>query len=351
MKNLEELIRPHLLNLIPYSSARDEYSGEIGIFLDANENAFGSIIGEKLNRYPDPYQKKLKEKISKIKGCSPESIFLGNGSDEPIDLIIKLFCNPGQDNVIVNPPTYDMYSVASYINNTEVRKVVLNQDYQLDIANIFAHSDPNTKIIFLCSPNNPTGNSLNKEDVLHIINKFEGITVIDEAYIDFAPHNGFLRYLGNHRNLIILHTMSKAWGLAGLRLGMAFASPEIITMMNKIKYPYNINQVTQQLVLSALDNENRKDLWVQEILKQKRDLENELNSLEIVKRVFPSDANFLLVKFNNATSVFKYLLENSIIVRNRSRLVLCDNALRITVGTGEENKSLMECLRNYQAEI
>jgi len=348
MKKLEDLVRPHILQLKPYSSARDEFSGTDGILLDANENAFGSTTQENYNRYPDPYQRRLKEKIADIKKVAPEQIFLGNGSDEPIDLIIRLFCSPRIDNVVVMPPTYDMYSVSATINDTEVRKVTLTKEYDIDINNVFNTVDEYTKLIFICSPNNPTGNSLNNDSIKRIIQHFEGMVVLDEAYIDFSVNKSLIRYLGESENLIVLQTFSKAWGLAGLRLGLAFGSPYVIKLLNKIKFPYNINQATQQLVEKALESENIKDEMVKKIIDQRKFLERELRSLDIVEKIYPSDANFLLVRFKDAVKVHQFLLENNVIVRNRSKLVLCEQALRITAGTSEENKALLSYLKKFE---
>lgn len=347
MKKLEELIRPHILDLTPYSSARDEYSGKNGIFLDANENSFGSVITESYNRYPDPYQYQLKQKISGIKKISPDQIFLGNGSDESIDLLIRMFCTPGRDNIIVMPPTYDMYAVSASIHEAEVRRVPLQEDYEINVEGIIRNIDENTKIIFICSPNNPTGNSFKRKNIEKIVTDFEGITVIDEAYIDFSKAESFLGILNRYDNLVILQTLSKAWGLAGLRLGMAFASKKIVQILNKIKFPYNINEVTQKLALDALNFVNRKEEMVKAILDQRSYLEKELKKLDIVVEIHPSDANFLLVRFKEAALVFQYLLDKNIIVRNRSKLVLCENALRITVGIPEENTALISQLKKY----
>ncbi|MBS0001105.1 MAG: histidinol-phosphate transaminase [Cyclobacteriaceae bacterium] len=350
MKKLEELVRPHILHLTPYSSARDEFSGSGGIFLDANENSFGSVIQEKYNRYPDPHQQKIKQKLSRIKKTAPDQIFLGNGSDEPIDLIIRLFCIPAKDNVVVMPPTYDMYSVTATLQEAEVRKVSLTEKYEIDVEEVFRRIDGNTKIIFICSPNNPTGNSFSRENILKIIGNFQGITVIDEAYMDFSDSGGFLDQINDHRNLVILQTLSKAWGLAGLRLGIAYADKEIIKLLDKIKFPYNINQATQEMVLEALEFENRKNELVRAILDQREFLENELKKLRIVEQVYPSDANFLLVRFRDAARVFQYLLDRNIIVRNRSKLVLCENSLRITAGIPEENAALIDQLKKFENE-
>jgi histidinol-phosphate aminotransferase len=371
MKKIEELIRPHLLHLTPYSSARDEFSGNKGIFLDANENSFGSVMDKGFNRYPDPYQYDLKKKLARIKNVIPDRIFLGNGSDEPIDLIIRIFCEPGIDNIIVMPPTYDMYEISATIHNTEVRKVPLTSQFEIDTESVLNKIDQNTKLIFLCSPNNPTGNSFDRNQIVHILREFEGITVIDEAYIDFSASTGFLQDLEYNDNLIILQTMSKAWGFAGIRLGIAFAREEIIRILNKIKYPYNINAFareeiirilnkikypyninvsTQKIITDALNFENRKNEMVNAILDQRSLLENRLNDLEIVEKVYSSDANFLLVRFKDASSVYTFLLSHNIIVRNRSKLALCENSLRITVGTPEENAALIGLLKNFKSE-
>jgi histidinol-phosphate aminotransferase len=350
MKKIEDLIRPHLLHITPYSSARDEFTGTKGIFLDANENSFGSVLDKGFNRYPDPSQNDLKKKLARIKKVLPDQIFLGNGSDEPIDLVIRIFCEPGIDNIVVMPPTYDMYEVSASIHNAEVRKVPLTNQFEIDSEKVLNKIDPNTKLIFLCSPNNPTGNSFDRKQIVNILRKFEGITVIDEAYIDFSASAGFLRELKYHDNLIILQTMSKAWGLAGIRLGIAYARSEIIRILNKIKYPYNINVSTQKIIADALNFENRKNEMVKAILDQRTFLEKKLKELEIVEKVYSSDANFLLVRFKDASSVYAFLLSQNIIVRNRSRLLLCENSLRITVGTPEENAALVNHLQNFNAE-
>jgi len=350
MKKLEELVRPHLLHLTPYSSARDEFSGKNGIFLDANENAFGSVLPEAYHRYPDPHQHKLKQKLARIKKILPEWIFLGNGSDEAIDQIIRIFCVPGRDNVIVMPPTYDMYGVTATIHQAEVRKVPLTTQFEIDYEGVSRAIDKYTRLVFLCSPNNPTGNSFHRESIIRILQNFEGITVIDEAYIDFSSSEGFLNDLNQYENLIILQTLSKAWGLAGLRLGIAFAHPEIVRIMDKIKYPYNINESTQKIVLDALNFENRKDEMVKAILDQRSSLELKLKDLAFVEKVHHSDANFLLVRFKDASRVYEFLVNHNIIVRNRSKLVLCENSLRITIGTAEENNALINHLKKFKNE-
>lgn len=330
-----------MLAMKPYSSARDEYQGEAEIFLDANENPYPSPY----NRYPDPLQRRVKEKIAAIKGVKPGQIFLGNGSDEPIDLIIRAFCEPHQDSILITEPTYGMYKVCAEVNAVNVQQVLLTPDFDLDLDAIPGTFDASTKVIFLCSPNNPTGNLLNRNKIIEVLKRFYGLVVIDEAYLDFSKSKSFIHELKKYPNVVVLQTFSKAWGLAGLRLGMCFASEEIIQILNKIKYPYNVNVRTQELALDALDNAYRKDIWVEEILKEKDILARELGNLSIVDKIFPSDANFLLVRVRDAQSTYQYLMENRIIVRDRSKVNLCYNSLRITVGTPEENKKLIEALK------
>jgi histidinol-phosphate aminotransferase len=349
MINLEKLVRPHILKLKAYSSARDEYSGKKGIFLDANENPLGSTSRKSYNRYPDPYQKNLKKAIGKIKNISPENIFLGNGSDEAIDLLVKIFCHPLQDSIIVMPPTFEMYEVAGNINQNEVIQIRLTRDFQIDTKNVLAAIKPHTKIIFICSPNNPTGNCMDRDSILEIIDHFNGIIVIDEAYLDFSQADSFLNILPDHLNLVILQTFSKAWGLAGLRLGMAFAHKKIIELLNKVKAPYNVNMATQTLAMKALKKQEHKDYMVQTLLAERKILRLELSNLDIVEKIYPSDANFLLVKFKNADEVYNYLLQNKVIVRNRSNVVLCEDSLRITVGNEKENDFLITTLKKLRA--
>lgn len=340
-----DLLRPHLRELIPYSSARDDYKGSFGVFLDANENPLGSITSEKWNRYPDPYQTKLKEKIAEIKGVGADHIFLGNGSDEPIDLLYRAFCEPGVDNVIINPPTYGMYKVSADINNVIAREVLLTSDYDLDVDAIFETMDMQTKIIFICSPNNPTGNDVTLHKIEQVLNTYNGLVVVDEAYIDFADRSSFIEKLSAYPNLIILQTFSKAWGMAALRLGMAFCSPEILSILNKIKAPYNLSGLTQRTVLESLENKEELDEMVSEILLNKTELKGLLTELSIVKKIHPSDANFLLVEIDNANEYYQRLIEKKVIVRDRSKVVLCDNCLRITVGTKYENFKLVQALK------
>ena len=345
MFNINNLLRNNIKNLVPYSSARDEFKGEATIFLDANENSFGSPLMKWYNRYPDPMQLKVKEKLSEIKAVALSNIFLGNGSDECIDILYRCFCEPGKDNVVLVPPTYGMYEVSARINDVAIRKVPLNRNYQLNLQGIEEAVDDHTKMIFLCSPNNPTGNALLREDIEVILNNYFGLVVIDEAYINFSRHRSFIQELKDYPNLVILQTLSKAWGLAALRLGMCFASEEIIRVMNKVKPPYNINQATQELVLKALEEVEQVNEMIREIVKERELLVTSLRSLPLVEHIYPSDANFLLVKVKEPKKTYRYLLENGIVVRDRSNVELCEGCLRITVGTSEENKALIDSLQ------
>jgi histidinol-phosphate aminotransferase len=338
--DLDKLIRENIKTLKPYSSARDEFSGEALVYLDANENPFNKPY----NRYPDPLQRKLKVKVSELKQVSVDRIFLGNGSDEPIDLLIRAFCEPGVDNILTFDPTYGMYEVASNINNVEIRKVMLSHDFDPDPEKLLEATDKNSKLIFLCSPNNPTAKSIRRESIIKIVKNFGGLVILDEAYIDFIPESSLLPELGNYPNLVILQTLSKAWGMAGIRLGMAFASPDIIKILNKIKYPYNINILAQKKVLKLLENTAKKDEWVKQILDEKERLVGEIKILPFVKTVFPSDANFFLVRMDNAKAVFEYLIGKKVVVRNRSKVRLCEGCLRITVGTKKEDYILLKTL-------
>ncbi|WP_439181594.1 histidinol-phosphate transaminase [Carboxylicivirga taeanensis] len=344
MKPLNQLFRQNILSLKPYSSARDEYTGEAAVFLDANENPYN----QPYNRYPDPYQREVKDKIAGIKGLESAQIFLGNGSDEPIDLLYRMFCEPGVDNVVSIDPTYGMYQVAADINQVEVRKVLLTPDFELDVEALLAACDNHTKLLFICSPNNPTGNCFRAEDIQQLTENFEGIVVLDEAYIDFAPDKSFLPQLNNYPNLVILQTFSKAWGMAGIRLGMAFASQQIIKVMSNIKYPYNINILTQKTALELLNKVGQMQEWVQLLLKERERLEKQLNQLNFVEKVYPSDANYLLVRVEDARGVYEYLVQKQIIIRDRSSVALCAGCLRITVGTRDENEQLLEALGSYK---
>jgi histidinol-phosphate aminotransferase len=341
--NLNNLLRKNIQNLKPYSSARDEYTGDAMVFLDANENPFN----EPYNRYPDPLQKELKQKISALKNIAADQIFLGNGSDEPIDLLIRAFCEPGIDNIVTINPTYGMYQVAADTNNVEVIKVSLTSDFELEPVKILNAVNRNTKLIFLCSPNNPSGNSLDKDAMLEIIKNFAGLVIIDEAYIDFARGKSFLPELDKYPNLVILQTFSKAWGMAGIRLGMAFAANEIIQVLNKIKYPYNLNILTQQKALELLENKEQVDTWVKMLIEERGKMVKYLAKLPFVTKIYPSDANFLLVEMTDARGIYNYLVESGIIVRDRSKIHLCDNSLRITIGTMDEDNVLLQALKEY----
>jgi len=347
--DINSLQRENIKNLRPYSTARDEYKGQASVYLDANENSFGSPLPADYNRYPDPLQLDLKDAISKIKGVPIENTFLGNGSDEAIDLLYRAFCEPAKDNVIILPPTYGMYEVSANINNVEIRKVNLLPNYQLDLNGIAEAIDANTKMIFICSPNNPTGNSIIRTDIETILTNFKGLVVIDEAYINFAKQRSFIKELTEYPNLVILQTFSKAWGLAALRLGMAFAGRPTIDILNKVKPPYNINQATQDLALAALQNVNQVNEWIKVTVEEREKLSSELLELSIVKNVYPSEANFILAEVTNATSIYDFLVNQGIIVRDRSKVTLCEGCLRISIGTPTENKTLLTALMNYQA--
>ena len=333
-------MRPNIRAMQPYSSARDEFHGSASVFLDANENPYNAPY----NRYPDPMQWRLKERISKIKGVPVESIFLGNGSDEPIDLLLRAFCEPGKEKMLTTDPTYGMYQVAAEVNNVACVKVPLREDFSLDLPALLARIDDATKLIYLCSPNNPTGNSLGHDAIREVLRRFRGIVVVDEAYIDFSAGPSFLRELGEWPNLVVLQTLSKAWGCAAIRLGMAFASPEIIGVLNKIKYPYNVNLLTQEKALELLD-EDRMRTQLSQILQERTRLRRDLSAIPLVRRIYPTDANFLLVDVGDADGVYHKLVEEGIIVRNRNRVTLCRGCLRITVGTPEEDDKLLAALR------
>lgn len=354
MFDLSKILRANIKNLVPYSSARDEFKGEASIFLDANENSFGSPISNfkfqisNLNRYPNPLQLRLKEKISEVKGVPIKNIFLGNGSDEVIDILYRAFCNPGKDNVILSPPTYGMFEVSANINDVIVKKILLTADFHLHAEGISEAVNNNTKLIFICSPNNPTGNSLDREDIEFILNNFDGIVVIDEAYINFSKQKSFTAELAEYPNLVVMQTLSKAWGMAGLRIGMAFASEEIISVLNKIKPPYNINSSSQELAMRALDNIEQVNNWIKEIVNEREKLIKSLSDFSFVLKIFPSDANFLFVKTSDPKNLYNYLVQNGIIVRDRSKMTMCEGCLRITVGTKEENIQLVNTLKKHK---
>jgi histidinol-phosphate aminotransferase len=347
--DLNKLVRQNIKDLKPYSSARSEFSGTANVFLDANENSYGSPLTKWYNRYPDPLQWELKKKIADIKNVPAGNMLLGNGSDECIDLLIRAFCEPQKDNLVICPPTYGMYEVYGNINDVEVREVPLLPDFQLNLEAIEAAIDEHTRLIFICSPNNPTGNSIDREDIEVVLNNFEGIVVIDEAYINYSRHRSFVAELKEYPNLVVMQTFSKAWGLAALRLGINFASGEIIDILNKIKPPYNINQATQELALKALDNLEEVNTMIRETVKEREELVKQLVQLPMVKKVYPSDANFVLAKMDNATQVYNYLKEKGIIVRNRSNVTLCEDCLRITVGTPGQDKQLIDTLKEYKS--
>jgi histidinol-phosphate aminotransferase len=348
MFNINNILRENIKNLTPYSSARDEFQGEASVYLDANENAFGSPLEDQYNRYPDPLQYNVKKRLSEIKGLPVRNIFLGNGSDEAIDILFRSFCNPGFDNVILVPPTYGMYEVSANINDIQTKKVSLTEEFQLNLEGIAEAIDKNTKLIFICSPNNPTGNSINREDVETLLNNFDGIVVVDEAYINFSRQKSFIQELTEYSNLVVLQTLSKAWGLAGLRVGMAFASEEIIEVMNKVKPPYNVNESSQQLALKALANVDQVNGWIKETLTQRDKLVLSLKDLDFVLDIYPSDANFILVKTTDPKGIYTFLVQKGIIVRDRSKIDLCEGSLRITVGTPAENEILIDTLNNFK---
>lgn len=343
-KDLKQLVRPNILKLAPYSSARNEYSGHRAhVFLDANENPYNKPY----NRYPDPLQKTLKEEISKVKGVKPENIFLGNGSDEAIDLCYRVFCEPGLDNVVAIEPTYGMYKVCADINNVAYRAIKLNEHFELIPEKILAACDSHTKLVWLCSPNNPTGNLLSHNGIRKILKDFEGIVIVDEAYSDFSLSPTFREELENWANLIVLNTFSKAWGCAALRLGMAYAQPAFIDLFNKVKYPYNINLLTQEKAMDALKHRYDVNDWVKLLLQERANTMNAVQQLPFCKEVYPSDANFFLARMTDATAIYNYLINKGIVVRNRTNVQLCDNCLRITIGSKSENTELIAALRKY----
>ena len=344
MISLEQLVRPNIWSLAPYSSARDEYSGkEALVFLDANENPYNTPY----NRYPDPLQREVKSALKKVKGVPEEMIFLGNGSDEAIDLAYRVFCNPGRDNVVAIAPTYGMYQVCADINDVEYRTVLLDENFEFQAEKLLAACDANTKIIWICSPNNPTGNSLNRDEILKVIERFEGIVIVDEAYIDFAQQLSLRQELPSHPNLIILQTMSKAWGSAAIRLGMAFASKEIVDIYNKVKYPYNVNLLTQQQALEMLKDPFEIDKYVKILLAERTRLMQAFQELPICEQIYKTDANFFLARMTDANAIYNYLVDKGIIVRNRNKIQLCQNCLRVTIGNRTENNELLAALRQY----
>lgn len=346
-RDISKLVRSNISSLLPYSSARDEYTGSNALLLDANENPFNAPY----NRYPDPHQTELKKRIASLKGMDASSIFIGNGSDEAIDLLFRVFCEPGIDNVISISPSYGMYKVCADINQIEYREVVLNEDFTLNSDGLMDAVDEYTKLLFLCSPNNPTSNSFDPSDMLNLAAKLNIIVVIDEAYIDFSQHKSLKSEVSNYANIVLLQTFSKAWGLAGIRLGIAIADKEVIRLMDKVKYPYNINVLTLNFAMKALKSEEQVQDWVQKIVSARRNLEKKLKLFRFVDKVYPSDANFLLVKVQKPKKVYNFLVEKKIIVRDRSNLVLCEGCLRITIGSETENLLLTDALMQYQRDF
>ncbi len=345
MRTLQELTRPNIWSLAPYSSARNEYSGHVAhVFLDANENPYNAPF----NRYPDPLQGEVKQRLAKIKGVPEECIFLGNGSDEAIDLVYRCFCEPKTDNVVAICPTYGMYEVCADINNVEYRQVMLDEHFQVTAEKLLAATDSNTKVIWICSPNNPTGNNIYREEIMKVIEQFDGLVIVDEAYIDFSSEKTMLQQLASHPNLIVLHTMSKAWGSAAIRLGMAFAQKDIIDIFNKVKYPYNVNLLTQEQAIKRLDDKISVEKWVNMLLLERGRLMQAFAELPICEKVYPTDANFFLAKMTDAQKIYDYLVNKGIIVRNRTRITLCNNCLRVTIGTKDENGELLGALRFYK---
>ena len=343
---LQELVRPNILRLTPYSCARNEFNGmNAHVFLDANENPYNA----NLNRYPDPLQEDLKKEIAKVKGVPAENIFLGNGSDEAIDLICRIFCEPRVDNVVAIAPTYGMYEVCADINDVEYRPVLLNKDFQLDADKLLEACDAHTKVIWICSPNNPTGNLLERQQIEKVLTTFQGIVVIDEAYSDFAQERPFRYELANYPNLVVLNTFSKAWACAAIRLGMAFASNDIISLFNKVKYPYNVNLLTQEKAIEILHSPAKIQQWLSIITTERAHLLPAIGELPICQHIYPTDSNFFLVRVTDADDIYRYLVERGIIVRNRNRVALCGNCLRITVGTPQENCELLSALRQYKS--
>lgn len=340
---ITNLVRQNILNLQAYSSARSEFKGKANIFLDANENPYDSLY----NRYPDPLQKEVKQEITKLKGIKAEQLFLGNGSDEAIDLLIRIFCEPAQDSIMVLPPTYGMYEVSANIANVGIQEVALTSDYQLDVNAILNQVIPTTKMLFICSPNNPTGNSMNPASIKKILDSFDGIAIIDEAYIDFAEQESCSKWIETYENLVILQTFSKAWGLAGIRLGMAFSNPQIIQLLNKVKPPYNVNVLSQEVALKALKQADKTQQAIQNIKTERQKLVKILAQFSFIQKIYPSDANFILIKIDQANLLYQYLVEQGIIIRNRSKLEHCQGCLRISIGTPQQNKTLVQTLKKY----
>ncbi len=345
--NIQKLVRSNLRNRQPYTSARDEFKGEADIYLDANENPFTS----ETNRYPDPRQKILKEKVAEIKKVSSNNVFIGNGSDEVLDLLFRAFCEPGIDNVIITPPTYGMYEVLAEINNIKIHEANLNPDFSLNISRIKNKTNEKTKLIFLCSPNNPSGNILEEKLIINIIETTNALVVIDEAYIDFTSYKGFLSRINNYPNLVVIQTLSKAWGLAGLRLGLGFASADIIQVLDSIKPPYNVNSFSQKTALKALQNKAKVQNQIQLLMQEKQKIISSLKNLSEVKKIYPSETNFILIEIENATEIYRSLLKKGIVLRNRSGMLYCSSCLRITIGTPDENTRMLSELKDVISHL
>ncbi len=351
MFNLDGIVRENIKNLTPYSSARKEFSGAAQIFLDANENSFGSPLPENYNRYPDPLQTKIKEKIAVWNDVKPEEIFVGNGSDEAIDLLFRIFCRPQINNVLICPPTYGMYAVSAEINDVKIKHANLTTDFQLDFKAVKNAIDENTKLLFVCSPNNPTGNSHRREEILKLTEMFGGIVVVDEAYIHFSPEKSFVSEINRFKNLVVLQTFSKAWGLAGARVGLAFAGEETIALFNRVKPPYNVSQPAQETILRALENGATVERTIAEIVSEREKLIGKLSNVSCVEKIYPTDANFVLVKTTDAEKIYGFLLDEKIVVRDRNNVELCAGCLRITVGMPEENESLLRALEKFSQSV
>lgn len=351
MLDLHALVRENIQRLKPYSSARSEFVGDAEIFLDANENAFGSPAGGGYNRYPDPRQIELKCRLSEINSVSPSKIFVGNGSDEAIDLQYRIFCEPGRDEIIICPPTYGMYRVSADINNVRVKEVRLTDDFHLDVPAIFEAVSNLTKLIFVCSPNNPTGNLMRHESIIELADNFHGLVIVDEAYIHFADASSMIGELQEHQNIVVLQTFSKAWGMAGLRVGLAFADESIIELMNRVKPPYNVSGIAQNTVVRALDEKPKIDGWIEAALQQRTRLMDAFAGFNFIDKVYPSDANFILVKTIDADAIYRFLIEENIVVRDRSNIEFCTGCLRITVGTAQENDRLIASLIKFEQTI
>ncbi len=348
MFDLEKIVRENIKRLTPYSSARKEYNGAAQIFLDANENSFGSPLERDYNRYPDPLQTEIKEIIAAQQGIAANEIFVGNGSDEAIDLLFRIFCEPKRDNILICPPTYGMYAVSAEINDIEIKRANLTDDFRLDFAAIKRTINANTKLIFICSPNNPTGNSFARIEILELLKNFGGIVVVDEAYIHFSAEKSFVSEIDNNENLVVLQTFSKAWGLAGLRVGLAFANNKTIELFNRVKPPYNVSQIAQEAILRALENQTTVEETIAKIIVEREKLIEKIKDFSFVEKIYPSDANFVLVKTTNADAIYKFLIDEKIVVRNRNNVELCAGCLRVTVGTPPENERLLQSLKSYE---